>query len=522
MNWREEPSRNPFELGARLWPHVRFYKEQRELIESVWDNDETVCVAGNQLGKDFTTAFIVVVFFLTRHPCRIVTTSVDGSQLEGVLWGEMRRFIQDSRYPLEAERGGPLLVQHLKIRKVYHGRVCGVSYIMGRVAARGEGLQGHHCNPSDLKLANDGVPRTLAVGDECSGLDDESFRMLATWSRRRLYIGNPWPCENYFKHAVKGRPNTKDIGGDLVRASGEGYRRKVIRIRAEDSPNVRLALAQQRAGKKPTGEVIVPGCKTWEEYQENRRLWDPVQQCVSLDAEFWEGADVLMFPPEWLNRAHEIHDALLLKKRKAKAVGIDTGQGSANTVLTAADEDGILEQMSLKTPDTSRIPDIVVEFGERHGVPAERWYFDSGGGGYEHACLLRRYGYNVRAIPFGGAVSLEPRRGVRPFEQRKEQTEERAVYFNKRAELYGEFRRRLQQGYGVPRGLTELRRQLAPIPLTYDDNGKLKMLPKRSDDPDKPSLEKLLGRSPDEADSAVLAHYGVFDSSKRKVAGAIA
>jgi hypothetical protein len=37
------------------------------------------------------------------------------------------------------------------------------------------------------------------------------------------------------------------------------YFRRVIRIKAEDSPNVRYALAQIAAGKKPTGEVILPG-----------------------------------------------------------------------------------------------------------------------------------------------------------------------------------------------------------------------------------------------------------------------
>jgi hypothetical protein len=123
---------DPLQWAAMCWPDIYFYKQQQEIIYSVRDNDETIVPAGNMLGKDFVTAFIVLWFFLSRTPCRIVTTSVDASQLEGVLWGEMRRFIQTSKIPLTYEKGGPLLVNHQHIRKIVDGQVEGVSYIIGR------------------------------------------------------------------------------------------------------------------------------------------------------------------------------------------------------------------------------------------------------------------------------------------------------------------------------------------------------------------------------------------------------
>ena len=43
-------SMDPFLLKNLLWPHVVFYDKQREVIESVWQNDETVVPAGNMLG----------------------------------------------------------------------------------------------------------------------------------------------------------------------------------------------------------------------------------------------------------------------------------------------------------------------------------------------------------------------------------------------------------------------------------------------------------------------------------------
>jgi hypothetical protein len=41
---------DPFELQKVLWPQVRFYDKQREIIASVRDDDETFVTAGNMLG----------------------------------------------------------------------------------------------------------------------------------------------------------------------------------------------------------------------------------------------------------------------------------------------------------------------------------------------------------------------------------------------------------------------------------------------------------------------------------------
>jgi phage terminase large subunit len=192
---------DPFKLAKMCWPHVRFYSKQREIIRSVEENDETFVSAGNMLGKDFVAGFIALWFFLSRHPCRVVTTSADGPQLEAVLWGEIRRFIQTSVVPLEGEKGGPLVVNHLHLRKLDPGtgKVCGISYVIGRVAAKGEGMLGHH-----VAETGDGVPRTLFVADEASGVDDQSYKASDTWARRKLVIGNPWPCNNFFKSGIKG------------------------------------------------------------------------------------------------------------------------------------------------------------------------------------------------------------------------------------------------------------------------------------------------------------------------------
>ncbi len=41
---------DPIKFGKLLWPNVQFYKQQREIIESVWQNDETFVPAANMMG----------------------------------------------------------------------------------------------------------------------------------------------------------------------------------------------------------------------------------------------------------------------------------------------------------------------------------------------------------------------------------------------------------------------------------------------------------------------------------------
>src|SRR6516165_73934 len=84
---------DPLKLGRILWPDVRFYKQQEEIIHSVLWNDETYVPAGNMLGKDFVAGFIAVTFFLIfpeskQQHTRVITTSVKDDHLR-VLWGEI-------------------------------------------------------------------------------------------------------------------------------------------------------------------------------------------------------------------------------------------------------------------------------------------------------------------------------------------------------------------------------------------------------------------------------------------------
>lgn len=500
---------DPFKFIKMCWPKVVLYDKQRAILRSVFNNDETVVPAGNMLGKDFIAALIALTFFMTRHPCRVVTTSVDQGQLENVLWGEINNFIDTSRYEL------PLKVNYCEIHKIVKGKIDKKSYLIGRVAAKEEGLLGHH-----LARGENNSPHTLMIYDEASGIMDGFKGKTDTWAHRTLIIGNPYPCENFFKEAVRNGPVATD----------DGTRKyvEVIRIRAEDSPNVRLAQVQIALGEKPTNEVIIPGVLGFEEYVKRRKLWDPMKQCISLDADFYEGAETKMYPSEWLNRCEKVYQNLHGKKRQAQVIGVDVAEGGDSSVWTVLDHFGIIEQKSIKTPDTNVIPGITLELMARYGVDAKDVWFDRGGGGKQHVDRLRSMGHKVRSVAFGEPATDPLQNKPKSMSRRVDANEVQYVYKNKRAEMYGLLRLRMdpveEVGFAIPHYLTELRRQLSLMPLDYDKEGRLYLPPKKKPNPKSKevSLIDIIKRSPDESDSLVIACYGLKIKKKRHIIGGFA
>lgn len=533
---------DPFKMIRECWPKLRMYDKQAEIIQSVWDNDDTIVPAGNDLGKDWIAGLIALLFFCTRSPCRVVTTSVDGSQLEGVLWGEIRNFINTSDIPL------PIIVNHLHIRqKVEDGQREAKSELIGRVVQVGEGLLGRH-----LPWFNFGgklVPACLCIYDESSALGNTCFDTSDTWTHRRLIFGNCYPCENRFKEYAE--------AGDVPREEGEtGYVRKVILIRAEDSPNVRLAFQQEEMGKKPTGEILIPGLLSHQEYKRRRRLWDPMRQCVGLDAKWYKGKEVMLYPEEWLSYARLVYRWLQSNKsrRKAKTMGVDSAEGGDSSDWTVIDEYGILHRLSIKTWDTTAITARTIALIKEWDLPPENVLFDRGGGGKEHADRLRSQGYDVRTVAFGEPAT-DPHKIEDKFtvSDRREDVETRYIYKNRRAEMYGLLRLLLDPGpmllgqdgrpiarvdvkitesgnpvgFGIPpdppeeeRGLTY---QLSKMPLLYDEEGRMWLPPKnkKNREDKKPSLREILGCSPDGADSLVLAVFGLVNVPGEAEGGAV-
>jgi len=303
------------------------------------------------------------------------------------------------------------------------------------------------------------------------------------------------------------------------------YLRRVITIRAEDSPNVRLALDQQERGKAPTGESLLPGVLSWDEYCQRRKLWDEERQCIGLDAKFYVGQEVMWYPPAWLNRANGKGRELARpggQPRQAEGLGIDSAEGGDNTSMCAVDRLGIIELVSKKTRDTNVIVGEAAAFIQKHRCDPENVCFDRGGGGKQHADRLRADGLKVRTIAFGESLMMEPKMGMRLIEERLENREERYVYVNRRAQMYGDLSNLLDPA-SDPWGIypaswgpqyERLLFQLSKMPKLIDDKGRYWLPSKgtRTDQMKKRNIKTLIeiiGHSPDEADALVLAVHGM-------------
>lgn len=527
MDWTQ--LQDPFKLGKLLWPKSVLYDKEEELIRSVWKNDKTICVAGNKLGKDYTAARISLLFFLTRSPCRIVTTSVDSTQLESVLWGEIGDLIQNSAVPLTSDKGGPLLVNHMHIRKVFtsgpkKGQTCKKSFILGRVAKKGEGLLGYHIPRTD------DIPRTLLIVDEASGVEDSALGKVETWAQRQLYIGNAFECNNaFFRESEAGSvvdPSTSSLPEDERR-----YYTKVIRITGHDSPNVRYAKAYEKAYGKPTNKILVPGVLPYYDYKKWLQTWDAIRISISIDAQFYKGSELLLFPPTWLDNAHRVHREVkdTIKHRVARAMGIDPGEGVAETSWCVVDDYGILELVAFPTPNTADIAKRTLALMKKWNLPPERVMFDAGGGGKQIAHHMRDSGFYVQTVGFGESVAPRPKRGLTTVKHQIENNEERYAYLNRRAEMYSNFSQLLDPtleqkngiGFGISDKELELRRQLALIPKKYDKEGRLYLPPKNKTDKNskEKTLIEIIGCSPDRADATVVAIYCRDYATKKVTAG---
>jgi hypothetical protein len=319
------------------------------------------------------------------------------------------------------------------------------------------------------------------------------------------------------------------------------FLRKCFRIKATDSPNVRAGemLRRQQPGL-PLEEVDrrayavgMPGLIGWLEWKQRLRTFDPHQACVSLDADWYEGAEVKLFPTPWLQRAAATARALP-GQRRAKALCCDSGEGRADTCWVVGDEQGILELIAKKTVDTTEVVSFTLGLMQQYGLAPENVMFDAGGGGRQHADRIRSQGFDVRVVGFGEMVSIvEPvRRGqARPFKEKVERREDKQFLLNRRAEMYWDFALTNIEpdSYGIPSQYTELYRQLSLMPRKYDEEGKF-YLPKKGDPTTsaeerrasgKLTLIDIIGCSPDHADAVVVMYHCMTHPKKIMRAGAL-
>lgn len=311
------------------------------------------------------------------------------------------------------------------------------------------------------------------------------------------------------------------------------FLRKVIHISCVDSPNVQHGLEQLKLGIEPTNEEVLPGVLSYELYHIREKTFDEIQKCISLYGQFYEGAALLLFPPDRYN-ASEIRAAQIdiRNRSRAKAIGCDPAEGGDHTAWAIGDDDGLINLISIHTKDTSVIVHKTRELIRDYGVRPEAVMFDRGGGGKQIADILRDRGVNVSDVPFAGTPSLEMARHRISFDVKLDTAKEKSIYKNKRVQMYHELSIRMDptpydgnpvKQFAIPAEFSELRRQLSVMPKQYNDEGVYVLPPKtkRDDRDTRQTIHDMLGCSPDEADALVLMVHALELNKGKIVLGAM-
>lgn len=320
------------------------------------------------------------------------------------------------------------------------------------------------------------------------------------------------------------------------------YLRRCIKMTAKDSPNVALALWQKEQGLPVTNEIIVPGVINYATYEARLRKWTAEENwqriSESLEAEWYEGAALKLVPKHWLEFAHAY------EKRRPQGnfprfMGIDPAEGGDDSAFCVGDRHGILEMLSLKTPDTNKVIAHAMDLQYKWKIEWENICIDegAGGGGRVHVDRLWANGKKVRGVGFGAAPQIELRRGMTQFQERKEQRVDKYAFVKCRDEMAYDVRCILEvdadgnyaaksqnvHGFAIPRNRSteELVRQLSLIPFTTDGEGRMKLPPKKdSSDPKNPdTLMYICGHSPDQFDAFCLMVYAMNHKPPTQVAG---
>jgi len=516
----------PEAFFAAVWPGCSYWEKQREILLSVRDNYSTVVHSCVESGKDWIAARLVLWFFSTRHPCRVICTSSSVGQLRRVLWGEIDRAFRDTAIPLGIDK------KHMMLRRLDPaGRPYANDWVQLVSVAAVENLMGTHL------ASDDDTPRILAVLDEASAVSDELAELIESQAHRILVIGNPLRMSGRYANMIR--------GGDVVDEFRPGrFRRRVIHIDVRKTPNVAAGIAWDKEGRQGPCPRPFPGLMSYPDYVHHLREWPEFRITTCLYGQLLEDdASQLLVPRRWLEYGQTAWGEVDRDHRATlpKYMGVDAAMGGGDLACwIVVDQLGVCDIRTLAAagfadeegiPQTGKQLDITRQMQAKWDIPWENIAVDAGGSG-KPAIVdpLRKEGKRVAAVEFGGGASKR---------HKKE-------YVNRRAELYGELakqidpgleretdgdedsplvprkwlsvetesgRRRWERAFTLPphgrlrADVEALVDELSLIPRLHDGEGKMFLPPKDRKAGQKTGqcLREMLGRSPDRSDACALA-----------------
>jgi hypothetical protein len=404
--------KNPINFIKAAWPDVYLWDKLEEICASIAKNRRLVIPSGHGIGKTWIAARLALWFLYSFYPAKVITTAPTWSQVEMLLWSEISKAYNTSKYPF----GGRLLTTDLKIEEDWFAT--GIS-TRGKVSERDFGapkFQGFHS------------PNLLVLLDEGPGVEHEIWTSVETLitgeNNKILAIGNPTSPTGDFYNACKSPLWNK------------------IYISCFDHPNVK------------DGKIIIPGAVTREWIEERRQEWGentPLWDSKVLGKFPVEGTDTLI-PLAWA----EACVGLNLSAEGDKRLGVDVARyGDDKTVFTRIFGAMVQLQEAVNKKDTNFTTGRIIQLDN-----ADKYDYmagdDSGvGGGVTDG--VQDAGKDFEPINFGFSAIEDDK-----FENRK-------------AEIFWVLREDIRDKRISLPDDKELINQLCSIKYSYTRKGKIKI-----------------------------------------------
>lgn len=236
--------KNPWDYLMRRYARdpMRFVREvlgavpepwQADVLEQLRRGQRRISVrSGHAVGKTTLLAWVVIWFFVTRFPVKVVLTAPSAPQLYDALWSELISWINKLPPAWRA------LLDHTSDRVVLRSAPAD-AFITARTARAEspEVMQGIHAR------------HVMMVADEASGVPDPVFdasrSAMATAGAIQILAGNPNYAFGFFYQThtdprLQGRWWTRRVPCSESRFSDPEFAREILELRGESSNEYRI------------------------------------------------------------------------------------------------------------------------------------------------------------------------------------------------------------------------------------------------------------------------------------------
>jgi len=408
-------------LGAKLW-----YR-QREILDSVWQYQQTYVPTGNSVGKTWLAGRLALAFFYcwawTQERVRVIIVGAKFDQLRMQTWAEVRAAYTNSKFPL----GGDLRARELFLNPQSQDSYVG---IFGTDKDSPERIQGFH------------APHLLIISEESSSLEGQIAEALESCctsaNSHMLFIGNPLHNHGFF-HDRCTDPRNEDFKRDKIR--------NVIQVQTLEAPP-HVADPKWVESKR-------------QEWGENSTLWQ-----VRILGQFPSSGEDAVIPLEAVEAAFtkERIDYIRPDNQK-RAIAMDIARGEDDSVIMGLSGDYVNLVRCKKTPNTETATDWFIEAIRDFGGKSVIDENGLGGGPYDRIRNAH--------IPIRGFIA-----------QRKAANQER--FANLKSEVLFSLRQRFIDGMiAIPESKwsERMKSDLAGYTWKFDNKGRIQTIdPPRSPD----------------------------------------